>query len=1250
MKLSVIIFSVFTFLPSLQAQSHSAHIVQRLSTINGLPTNEVTQCYQDKEGYIWFATYDGLCRYDSYQIKTYKSNLYAPGLLSSNKLTAIAEDGNHQIWIGTDNGLNVLDKTTGLIRKIPLAKLKNNTIQSILTTKNNDVWIGTANGLHMYLAQQDTFIYFNNANTNYRMRGNDIKSLIEDAKGHIWIGTWNEGITRLDVEKGIFYPYPRINPANSAHVLFEDSQHTIWVGSWGYGLFRLENPYDPDKTSYINYSLDKKHSGSISDNIVYSISQDLNTNYIWAGTRSGLSVLFDRENPYSFTNFSPGESVLPYNEINSIIRDQSGLMWLGTLGGGIFTISSDTPKFSLNSLNPVKKKIASNSVRSLFIDGKGVIWMGIGSYGLVSFFPEKDQYVYYEEHPDFRENPIVSTVNMTIQCGDDLWFATNGQGIFVYNPNLHKVENIKSDTHTWLNSNMVLYMKEDSSHKIWIGTNRGICIYTPQTGEGFAYPRMGQKINGHHYTVYCIAEGDNNTMWAATKEHGVFRIKTDAATFKVKDFFHYSVENNQLNNDNLQYVYKDVNGKIWIGSEGGGLSCYNSEKDIFVCVQKEYNIPGDIVFNITEDRQGNLWLGTNAGLVALKAGVVQQYTIADGLQDNLFTRNAVFRKPDGELYFGGHKGYNHFYSAELNINKFCAPIVITDIKIYNESLGMMTGKLRKTISVNAPGYTQKVCLPDDCNNFSIEFANLNYAKSAQSKYAYQLKGFDKEWQYTDASRRFAFYTNLKSGVYQFQIKALNESGVWSNCETLQVEILPPFYLTWWAYLIYCSIVLLIFYFIVKISQHKITINNTIHIKNMEKQKIEELNNAKLQFFTNITHEFLTPLTILSASVDELKIVSPQHRSYYEVMSSNINRLIRLLQQILEFRKAETGNLKLKVSKNDIATFAKNCVENFYPVMKKNKIHLSIVSDPETIPAYFDHDKLDKILFNLLSNASKYNKPGGFVLVNVNYDGNTTDRICISVKDNGEGIKQSELKGLFKRFYEGNYRRFNTIGTGIGLSLTKDLVELHKGNISVESEDGKGTAFYVRIPIVRESFDETEIDEYTYQEKSVPENMNEKENEEPETPKEYSLLLIEDNEELLEVMVKLLRREYNIYTASNGREGVEILEQEDIDLTISDIMMPVMDGIELCRYVKNKLEISHVPIILLTAKNKEEDRIDAYDSGADGFISKPFNLNVLHSKIKNLLKAKERKAKNFKKQVVFEVNSLTHIAASRPLIC
>ena len=463
---------------------------------------------------------------------------------------------------------------------------------------------------------------------------------------------------------------------------------------------------------------------------------------------------------------------------------------------------------------------------------------------------------------------------------------------------------------------------------------------------------------------------------------------------------------------------------------------------------------------------------------------------------------------------------------------------------------------------------------------------------------------------------------------------------------IEVVVHPHFWATWWAYLIYVIIGLLIIYISFSTARKRLLLRNELRIREMEKTKSEELNHAKLQFFTNITHELLTPLTIISATVDELKMIAPNHRDLYSIMGSNINRLIRLLQQILEFRKAESGNLKLRVSPGDIATFVRNEAESFRPLIKRNKIHFSVLC-PDSITGYFDTDKLDKIIYNLLSNAAKYNHEEGYIQITLSLADNP-DFVLLKIKDNGKGMTKEQQKDLFKRFYEGDYRKFNTIGTGIGLSLTKDLVTLHNGSIDVESKEGEGTEFIVKLPIARSYYADDQVDEETVVSvrQTVDFDLGDDFDEEEldNVDKLHTILLVEDNEELLQLMVRLLQREYNVLSAANGKEAVLLLDKQDgneIDLLVSDIMMPEMDGIELCKYVKGRFETSHIPIILLTAKNKEEDRAEAYEVGADGFITKPFNLSVLHARIRNLLKYKEHMAKDFKNQLVFEVKELNY---------
>lgn len=1229
----------------------------RLSIREGLPTDEVQQVYQDREGYIWIATRNGLAGYDGYVVKTLKSNYHTPGLLTGNNITCLAEDSRYNLWIGTRDGLNVMNKKTGVIRKFSADKLQNNTIAALLVTRDDEVWVGTDSGLHLYVAEADTFRVFTSANTDGVLPpdGGGIKSLLEDARGTIWVGTWAHGLFRYDKVGKQFVAYPPLNDRNSAHFLYEDRRGRLWVGSWFRGLHRIDNPYDLKNLRYKTFLHDSANPASISDDMVYSISEDPVSGTLWVGTRNGLSLLTEKnEEQGVFINYLPDgrRRSIPYNEVNSVLCDRAGIMWLGMMGGGVCMVSTRSSQFNLYRSTFASGEITTNSVRSLAVDDDGLIWSGIGTYGAMVYDRRTGKSVYYRDHPDWKDVERLPTVHCISKDKNSpaLWFATDGAGIYIYDKTkkTERIRQLMPARNPWLCDSNIYVVHQDRRGYHWIGTWGGIRVNT-RGEEGIAlYPRDSTGKNIPAYVYWAIGEDRDGNIWLGTDRGGAIRVTGDVHHPELLQYRFYNMENGKLNINNIQCIHQDSRQRLWVGTEGGGLNRYDPETDCFVSVNEAYKLSGDAVYSIREDEKGRLWLGTNAGLVRLlfSAGgedaAVRTYTVTDGLQDNLFIRHASFRTPAGEMFFGGHKGYNSFYPADLKNRPVTPPIILTDIKVFNRSYMSMQWDERKKITGHSPNFARRIVLPYDKNNFSIEYAALTYLNPSQNKYAYKLEGFDTDWQYTDATHRYAYYNNLMSGKYTFHLKAANENGIWQErAETLEVMILPPPWFTWWAYLIYCLMLAGILFLAFRVTRTRIRMKHALQLQSLEQSKTEEMNHAKLQFFTNITHEFLTPLTILSASLDELRQLSPRHAEYYSVMGLNITRLIRLFQQILEFRKAETGNLKLKVSQGDIASFLRTEVESFRPLLKKKKMYFSVVCDPENILAYFDRDKLDKIIYNLLSNAAKYNKSEGSISVTLSY-GASTGEVVLTVKDNGPGISRQAQKNLFKRFYEGDYRRFNTIGTGIGLSLTKDLVDLHGGTIAVESEEGQGAAFIVTLPIVRSAYCEEQIDD-TPVLADGPSALSEALPELPadDRPKSASLLLIEDNEELLELMVKLLSREYNVFTATNGREGVRFIESEDIDLVVSDIMMPEMDGIEFCRYVKENFNICHIPVILLTAKSKEEDRIEAYDSGADGFISKPFNLALLHAKIKNLLKAKERVAKDFKKQLVFEAKELNY---------
>ena len=1226
---------------------------KQLSAPYALPTNEVQKVYQDKDGFMWFATRNGLCRHNGYETRVYKSNLYSPELLTNNSISALVDDNNYNLWIGTNEGLNVLDKKTGVIRKYLYPSIPNNVVSSICVTCDNTVWVGTDAGLCRYNPEKDIFESCGYDFGEGKVQYATIKSLVEDSEGDLWIGTWAQGLFRYSSSTGRVEAYPKVNEQNSSHVIYEDSRKNIWVGSWGYGLFRLEHPKDMERVSYVCYLHENGNDTSLSDNIVYDISEDIHTNSLWVGTRSGLSIL-ELGNLESFINYKSGKSVylLPTDEINSILRDNQDNMWLGTIGGGVLMTDTRRPLFNLHTLHIGDEDIPATSVRVLFADSDRNLWIGVGTYGLACQEYATGKLKMYTHIPEFSEIPTLSSLTTVMQRkkNGELWFGIYNGGVLVYRKG-EKVQNLTSENTDFIHSYSVSALYEDWEGNCWVGTRSGLGVRLAN-GTGYCFDKMQftDSLTAGQIYVREIIRDTNNSYWVATSNLGLIHITGDVHHPSTLKFENFSLRNGKLKTNAAFCLHIDRFNRLWAGTEGGGLYMYDRNSNQFEEKNRQYSIPGDVILSIEEDKGGGLWLGTNSGLINLMVAAVgtdfstRVYTAADGLQDNFVVNASCSR--DGELFFGGNKGYNSFSPDKMEISSRETNFLITDIKVFNHPFGSLPVNLQQEISPVMPTYTNQIKLPAKYNNFSIEFAALTYKNPELNRYAYRLVNFDRDWQYTDANRRFAYYNNLPSGTYTFQLKATNENGVWSGyIRELTVVVLPPFWATWWAFLLYAILTLGIIFFFYRMARNHMLLRNQLQLREMEKAKAEELNHAKLQFFTNITHELLTPLTIISATVDELKMQAPLHNDLYVVMNSNIQRLIRLLQQILEFRKAETGNLKLRVSLGDIAAFVKNEAESFHPLVKKRKIHFSILCVPESITGYFDTDKLDKILYNLLSNAAKYNKEGGFIQVTLLYDENK-DFVLLKIKDNGKGISKDRQKTLFKRFYEGDYRKFNTIGTGVGLSLTKDLVELHEGTISVVSEVDAGTEFIVRIPIDRSYYRDEQIDDEVIlpiqHTAALGEIMDDAEETEQENEaKAHSILVVEDNEELLQLMVKLLSREYNVFKAENGKEGVTILENEDIDLIVSDVMMPEMDGIEFCKYVKGNLEISHIPVILLTAKNKEEDRAEAYEVGADAFIAKPFNLAVLHARIRNLLKYKERMAHDFKNQLVFEVKDLNY---------
>ncbi len=634
----------------------------------------------------------------------------------------------------------------------------------------------------------------------------------------------------------------------------------------------------------------------------------------------------------------------------------------------------------------------------------------------------------------------------------------------------------------------------------------------------------------------------------------------------------------------------------------------------------------------------------------------------DGLLDDCFHTNCYATAADGDILLGGANGISRIHPNALAEPPHDCRLALTDFRIFNRSLRDLPTEEQRQITADAIDHTEHITLAHTQNNFTIDFALLNYRTPQNNRYAYCLEGFDQDYIYCDARHRSAYYNHLPAGTYRFSVRASATGNTWTARTTpLEITILPAPWRTWWAYLIYALAFTIVASAITYMSVHRLRLRRTIQRQELESRQAEALTQAKLQFFTNITHELLTPLSIITAAVDELRQENTGASAYthhaYDLISQNALRLVRLIRQILEFRKAESGNLRLKVSYANISQFVDGCVHSFEPLAHKQGLTFRCILPDEDIRGWFDPDKLDKILYNLLSNASKYNRKEGEVRVEVTTcDGDNT--LVLKVADTGMGMSEETLRHLFHRFYDGEYRKQHTTGTGIGLALVKHLVDLHHGLIFVDSTLGVGTTFTLLLPIRREEYLESETD-------ATPTSLTEAispatetpnpptlttEETEPQTGSRKHILFVDDNEDLVYIVRQHLQHTYRVSTAISAEQALEILhEDHTVSLLVSDVVMDGMSGYDLCATIKQTLEYSHIPVILLTAKQTATDQVTGYEMGADAYLTKPFDISVLDAMIANLLLKQERQTIDYRHQLVFDVKEMNYTSLDQQFL-
>lgn len=1053
-----------------------------------------------------------------------------------------------------------------------------------------------------------------------------INCIYEDKKGNLWVSLWERGLHKYDPETDSFISFPYIGSGNNPFSIFQDSKMNYWICTWGNGIYR----FHPDRKAEEMYIQESPFNDDkeISTAAFYSIVEDNTHHYIWAMSFSGLYIFEYDEDQKLRRVPTPAKLQETNNIFNHMIKDRTGNLWIGTFNEGVINVIFDNPLIRNNSLSVIKEKTGlTPNIQTIYEDKEGDIWFHQNRFGAGIYFPPENKTLFHTDIPALHDIIGVSCITDFRSYPDEIWLG------FIYQPFICRLHKKGKDIHlieqidlgkTVTNPGNPRIFFEDRKNNIWIVTTERLLLKPFYTDSILAIHDLPYKITG-------ITEDIRGDIWLSSLNQGIFRITISPGSQPDHMLIHnYTPTNSALEGTKFEAICADSKGQVWIGTKEGNMLIYDIITDEFRNISHLFNFADERLLNIVTDRYGHIWISTAKRLIEFipESSALYDYSEEDGIIINSFLKNSYWINTAGEILFGGNKGISIIKPAHKPIERKEEPTVfITDVKTDNISVFQKNGNNK------FDPITHLVRFKPEDKNIEINFSTLNYTSPNKIVYAYKLEGVDQAWRYTDSGNPFAIYNKLTKGNYTFRVKATDKNRLWSNhITTLKIYKEPDFYETWWAYTLYVLLFILIFYTIFRFIYHKVELKNKLKIAQIEKEKSEELTQLKLRYFTNITHDILTPLTIISYLVDDAETTGSSFQQFGTIRS-NLNRLKRLLQQILDFRKMESGNMQLTISQGDIVDFIRDiCYNQFLPLLGVKEISFSFSAGQDSIPGYFDADKIDKVIFNLLSNAFKYTPPGGSVQVEV--EKKNQNAVIIRVSDTGIGISPEEQQKIFTRFYS------KTIGqsvetNGIGLSLVKELIELHHGTISVESTINKGSCFTVEIPVHQPDYIHEENLE------SPLSGIEEQERETELSSENTHILLVEDNKELLLLMKNSLSGRYHIFTSGNGKKALSIIKEQDIQIIVSDIMMPEMNGLELCKTVKENLETSHISVIILTAKNSMEDRINCYNAGADGYIAKPFNMKLLEARINNLVQKQKSKQKDFKSDVDLNLSTLEY---------
>ncbi|SEP45526.1 hybrid sensor histidine kinase/response regulator transcription factor [Niastella yeongjuensis] len=1209
-----------------------------LDISNGLSHNQVTSIIKDAKGFMWFGTASGLNRYDGYTFKVFRHRENDSTSLSDDLIVKIQEGPDNKFWVDTRSGQCLFDpvsekavlNTTDYCRKLSLPAAF---VTDIVKDKQGGYWFAqTGNGATRYNP-------VTHAVKQYK-RQPDVTDMTADNVGNVWmiytdgvLEGYNTASGKMIVRHAALFK----QPGELRYRLFADAENDLWI--YTEGLPQGAFCYTVKNNNLIHYHRDAPAT-RLNNNLVTGIQQD-NNGLIWISTdHGGVNLLNKRTGAIGYLENKPEDSKsISQNSINAIYRDNTGIIWLGTYKKGINYYHPNIIKFPVyQHLLSDAHSLPFDDVNRFVEDDKGNLWIGSNGGGLIYFDRSTGNYRTFK-HSTTNSNSISNDVivSLCIDHNKKLWIGSYYGGLDCYDG--QQFIHYKNDPEdaTSISDNSIWEIYEDAQHQLWVGTlSGGLNRFHPEIEGFYTYRKGNGSINSNY--ISALAEDQEGNLWVGTESGiSVLNKKTGGFTY----YQHDSKDKGSLGNGNVTALLKDSRGNMWVATRDG-LNFFDKTTHSFCHFSQTDGLSENNILTLLEDNEHTLWLGTANGLsrawVQYDAKGAMQvqfrtYDERDGLQGREFNENAVLKTKQGELIFGGANGFNIISPEAISHNTVVPEVVLTELYVFDKSPQPGEVINNRVLLQTAISEVKEITLRYHENIFSLEFAALNYSNPEKNQYAYKLEGFNNDWLTTDGTHRTVTYTNLDPGKYVFRVKASNGDGVWNEKGTaLLVTILPPFWRTVPAFILYAILLGVILLAARRLTIQRAHMRFQLAQQKKEAERVHELDLLKLKFFTNVSHEFRTPLSLIMAPVEKLLNQSREgeQKKQYQLIYRNARRLLALVNQLLDFRKLEMRELRLYPSMGDIVSFVKEISCSFTDMAGAKHIQFNFTTGIDSLQISFDPDKLERILFNLLSNAFKFTPEHGSVQVQVAQE---AQFVSITVKDSGIGIPYEDQYKIFERFFQHDVPgSILNQGSGIGLAISKEFVRLHQGTISVTSEPGSGTCFTVLLPV-----NKAVTESVVSQEELLLEQSSEESTEITgrASRKKPVVLIVDDNDDIRFYLKDNLRRNYTVYEAVNGAEGWEKTKQLQPDLIVSDVMMPVMDGMELCRIIKHDKQTSHIPVILLTARSAAEPKLEAFQVGANDYVTKPFSFEMLQSRIRNLLAQQEAMRKLFQKQV--EVN-------------